>query len=462
MKRIYFLSLNLVQFVPFAYGLLRAYAEQDEYCAKQYQWEAPICRIEAVDTTVEKIKNPDVLCVSNYVWNNNQQMKIAEKVKRRYPDCIIVCGGPHIPNAGDQYLSAFPHADILVHGEGEIPFYHVLKELLHPSPDYSTIRGISYFDGQNVIQTPESPKLPKDLPVPSPYLNRYFDPFLDEDGSNKIALLETNRGCPFACCFCDWGVRTMNKIRLHDLNRINQEIQYLAQKQIEDIYITDANFGLVPRDLKIAEMLVNSKTEYGYPKRVRIQFAKKSNDIVFQISKRLHENDMLWGTTLSMQSLDLKVLEAIDRPFVSMERYQTLKKQFADHAIPTYTELILGLPLETRQSFVQGICTLFELNMHDDFRVFELAVLPNAPLNKPSLRKKFKLNTSFKPIRLVPAGCEKEYAELVFGTQTMSFENWAHYTKIKSSSNTLASERGSLFFLPWNLSTMPGIDPLFN
>ena len=426
MKSIYFLCLNMIRFVPYAYGFLQNYARLDEKISKNYTWEEPFCILEPVKMIVEKIHDPDFLFLSCYVWNHNQQMEIAKRVKKKYPECKVICGGPHIPDLSDSYFSQYPFADVLVHGEGEIPVRNLLLEYIEKTPDLNKVKGISFNVGSKAVKTGVSGKLSKDLPVPSPYLNGLFDSFFNKDSTNKIGLWETNRGCPFSCCFCDWGVRTTNKIRLHSMQRISQEIEWFGQNKIEDIYITDANFGLLERDLEIAELLVACKKKYDFPKRIRIQFAKKFNTIVFEISRLLFENQMLWGTTLSMQSVDLNVLKAIKRPHVGIDNYKKAKEKYKAYNIPTYTELILGLPLETKKSFMEGICTLFDIGMHDDFRMFELVLLPNAPLFQDDMRKEYGLHTKMKPVRKNDPGCEKEYVELVFGTSTMPVEDWEY------------------------------------
>jgi putative methyltransferase len=425
MKSIYFLSINMISFVPYAYGLLRSYAEQDAGIAASYRWHAPITDPAPVAEVVSAVVDPDLLCLSCYVWNHNQQLAIARQVKARYPECLVVCGGPHIPEHPDGFFERFPWVDILVHGEGEIPFAGLLRALCDGSPDLGQLTGISFIRQGQRVTTPGGPRLGKHLPVPSPYLNGSLDGFLGDANGSRMALWETNRGCPFACCFCDWGVRTQNKVRLHDLDRIAREIDYLARKQVADIYITDSNFGLFKRDLEIAGMLVDARRRTGFPRRVRIQFAKTSNETVFAISRLLVDNDMLWGTTLSMQSVDADVLAAVARPHVDISDYADLKNRYQQHQIPTYTELILGLPEETRESFVNGICRLLEVGMHDDIRVFELALLPNAPLSQPDMRARYGLKTRFKPIRLTYPGFEREMVELVFGTNTMPYADWA-------------------------------------
>jgi putative methyltransferase len=411
MKSIYFLSFNMISFVPYAYGFLRGYARQDPLIAAAYRWPAPLTTPEPVDMVVSRIVDPGLLCLSCYVWNHNQQMAVARRVKSRYPACLVICGGPHVPDSPGDFFDRFPQADILVHGEGEVPFTRVLKELLEEKPDLEKVPGISFKRSARRVTTPPGSRLGKDLPVPSPYLNGSLDDFLGEKNGHRIALLETNRGCPFACCFCDWGVRTKNTMRLHALDRIAAEITYLADKGVADIYVTDSNFGLFKRDLEIARLLVAARLRTGFPKRVRIQFAKTSNETVFAISRLLFDNDMLWGTTLSMQSVDVDVLEAVARPHVDIE---------------VYADLILGLPQETRESFVNGIGRLLEIGMHDDIRVFELALLPNAPLSQPGMRERYGLQTRFKPIRIAAAGFESEVVELVFGTRSMPYADWAY------------------------------------
>jgi putative methyltransferase len=426
MKSIYFLSLNMISFVPYAYGFLRSYAQQDAEIAGGYRWHQPFITPQPIDDIVAAIANPDLLCLSCYVWNHNQQMAVARQVKARYPDCVVICGGPHVPDPAGEYLSKHPFVDILVHGEGEIAFAGLLRQLLQARPDLSQVRGISFRRSGQTVTTPPGTRLGKDLPVPSPYLNGMLDPFLAPSHGGRIALWETNRGCPFACCFCDWGVRTKNKVRLHGMDRVVEEIDYLARRRVEDIYITDSNFGLFKRDLDIAHRLVESRRRTGFPKRVRIQFAKTSNETVFSVSKLLFDNDMLWGTTLSMQSVDADVLDAVSRPHNDIGAYADLKARYQKQHIPTYTELILGLPRETRESFVDGICRLFDIGMHDDVRVFELALLPNAPLSQPDMRRRYGLKTRFKPIRLTPDGIPRERVELVFGTDSMPYADWAY------------------------------------
>lgn len=423
MKSIYFLILNYIHFVPYAYGLLRAHAEQNPAVLENYAWNEPFCEMEPVDSIVEKIIDPDVLLCSCYGWNFNNQMYIAERVKERYPGCTVICGGPHIPDDSEDYFRDHPQVDILVHGEGEMPLEGVLVQLLQESPDLGNVPGITYQEDGEAARTEETTGLPKNLTIPSPYLLGFFDDYI-RTHPDALGLWETSRGCPFSCSFCSWAVDAMNKIKLHDMDRVREEIAFIAEHKIHEVYVTDPNFGLLKRDLEIARLLVENKKRTGYPLGLRFNFAKNSNETVFEISKLLYENDMLWGTTLTMQSVDHQVQGAINRPSVSIDRYRELKGRYKRLGIPTYTELILGLPQETRESFINGICHLFEIGIHEDIRVFELALLPNAPLSRKSSRKKYGIKSRKKPIHVTNRDHRREYVELVFETQSLPYEDW--------------------------------------
>ena len=425
-KRIFFLCLNPIRFIPYAYGMMRAYAQQNARLRGGFHWAPPIWKMEPVDAIVSRIDRPDVLCGSCYVWNHNHHCEVARRVKAQHPACRVIFGGPHVPIDDPDYFRAHPYVDVLVRHEGELPLEQLLLRVLDGAPDLVDIPGIAFNEKGRFVKNDGNPRLPRNLPIPSPYLSGLFDDFIAESGAKAIALWETNRGCPHSCSFCDWGVRTMNQLRLHDADKVVAEIGYMAVRQVEDIYVTDCNFGLFKRDLAFTEALVASKQATGYPKRVRIQFAKNSNDTVFKISKLLNDNDMLWGTTLSMQSVDMDVLAAVNRRHIGIDNYKDLKERYSRHGIPTYTELILGLPLETRDSFIEGISALFNIGIHDDIRVFELALLPNAPISQPAEREKYGLETRKKPLRLPTPGSVRESVELVFGTRTMPYADWAY------------------------------------
>ena len=430
MRNVYFAVLNTIPFLPYVYGLLRAHAEEDGTVRDNYRFQDPFFLLERPEAIVDRLEQPTVFGFSCYVWNFRKHMKVAKLCKQRFPETLIVAGGPHVPNRVADFFEEHPYVDFLVHGEGEIPFQGILREALKSTPDWASVPSISFVGDGGVHSTPRGATLPREIQLRSPYLAGFLDASIETCKARQIefyAPWETNRGCPYSCSFCDWGSATMSKVRRFNEVQLLREADYFGEQSVPQVFICDANFGILPRDLEIANRLVDNHAEHGYPQRVRVNFAKNSNDRVFDISKAWADNDMLMGTTLSMQSTNLEVLEAIDRKNIGVARYQELQRRYAQAGIHTYTELILGLPAESKQSFMQGIGMLLEAGNHEDLRVYEFDILPNAPVNHPQTLAKFGIKTIVKQMhRELPGTPEDEFERVpvVFETNALSRQDW--------------------------------------
>lgn len=420
-------AVSRIPYLPYVYGLLRAYIEDKEpELAEDIVWGKPLFFTDRAAKLLEEVdEDTDVLALSCYMWNFNRQMKLAKLVKERSPGCVIIAGGSHIPDqksAVDDFFEEYPFVDIVVHGEGEITFASILKNGI----EGVGICGVSTKDGWR--GGPVGPKLPKQIDIKSPYTAGYFDDIvrdLNAEGKEYWALWETNRGCPYACSFCDWGSALMNKVRKFNLGRVLHEIHWFAHNGVSSLFLADANFGMLPRDVDIADTLVACKTRYGFPKQVKPTFAKRSTDRVYEIATKLSDHQMIYGVTLSMQSMDDNVLQAIDRGNIGLSQYRELQLRYAEAGTLTYTEMILGLPKETKETFIDGMCELLESGNHDDIKVWELMLLPNAPMGAHvgryglhAVRKNL-----FPELPNVPLD-EVETKDVVVETDTMPFEDW--------------------------------------
>src|SRR5262249_41466726 len=66
---------------------------------------------------------PDVLMLSNYMWNEWLSFHFAAVAKRLNPDTLVVMGGPNIclePDRQLAYVAAHPEIDVYVLGEGDL------------------------------------------------------------------------------------------------------------------------------------------------------------------------------------------------------------------------------------------------------------------------------------------------------------------------------------------------------
>src|SRR5262249_35607263 len=146
----------------------------------------------------------------------------------------------------------FPEVDVIVNGEGELVFRDLLTAHLDgvSSQDLGDIAGISYRDQKGEVQTtPERPRLENLDIIPSPVLTGAIE-LTDTAGRFRydVALMETNRGCPYKCSFCYWGGAVGQRVKAFGRERLRAELEVFGRLQVHTVALCDANFGLLPID----------------------------------------------------------------------------------------------------------------------------------------------------------------------------------------------------------------------
>lgn len=426
-------------FLPYSVGLLQAFAQTNKIIREEYDFKELLYLREPVADVVKRMERPDVFGGSVYIWNSSYTLALAKAVKEAHPECLIVLGGPHVPvkDYGDGlnhgYLSENPFADVLVHYEGEEAFAEILLERLNVQPNYAGIAGLTVKlsrEGASLKTLPRNRMADLDS-IPSPYLTGIFDRMMM--GVNDLSwqpTSEVDRGCPYACTFCDWGSSVFTKVRRFDQERLYEEINWFASRKASLLYNASANFGITDKDVELTERMVKVKRDTGFPEKFRAAYAKNSNERVFQISKLLNDAGMSKGTTLSFQSMDPNVLELVKRKNVKMDNFKELMRRYRAEGIPTYSELIIGLPGESYDTFANGIDALISAGQHDSLQVYVCECLPNSEMSEPAYRERHGIRTTKTPVLFfhgTPQANDdphQEHYELVTETQTLSPADW--------------------------------------
>jgi hypothetical protein len=319
--------------------------------------------------------------------------------------------------------------DIISSGEGEMTISEILLENIKENKNFKTIPGLVLREKDNSFYVTPLRNRIKDInSMPSPYLDGTFDGIIKINNNfNFTATIESTRGCPFHCAFCDQGHDYFNKLSTLSLEKIKAEIEWISKNKIEYVDNADSNFGLYfDRDFQIAKFLVESKLRTGYPEQYSTSWVKGKTINSIEIMKILKEADLDRGVSMAFQSLNEESLSATKRKNINEGSIKKTIESFTESNIGVYVELIIGLPNETLSSFLEGIFYLLELG-HDKFiGVYPLQVLPNTKYADSDYIEKYGLilkETKSHSAYIIPED-ENSKDVIVVGSNAMSHKDW--------------------------------------
>jgi radical SAM superfamily enzyme YgiQ (UPF0313 family) len=372
------------------------------------------------------MSDPMVVAFTIFFWNRPASLKLARLVKERWPACQIVIGGNDVTNQQAAVFTEAPWVDVLVHGEGELRFADLLRRFLHAAEDaepatvLAGVPGISYRSGSgDIVTTPAAQRIADLSDIPSPILSSVYSD--TELAATRVFVYETNRGCPYSCAFCYWGGATNSKVRQFPLERIESELDRiirLAQPGAQ-IFIADANFGILARDVEIAQALIDTCRRYHKRVVVLTNWAKNTSDRVVTIAHMLHSAGLTGAITLSAQSFDPQVLQIANRSNIRPDTYRRMQAKFRELGVPTYTDLIWGLPGETLASHKTSIEEVLEAGGNPV--IYPLLLLNNTEYTKERFRADYQIRARNLPCN---PGVEALTADCVVSHAAMSFDEF--------------------------------------
>ncbi len=421
--------------IPINIGFIAAYAK------KVFGKDIDISLFKYPKTIIEAIKEtpPDIIALSNYSWNSRLSEHVAGIAKQYNKHVITVQGGTNFPHRADtqlRFLKTRPNTDIFVESEGEITFSQIIQRVLTSRESQQSvferaIPGCVFIknrgeDTDIELCKGESLKRIRDLDeIPSPYLSGILSPFFD---GKLTPFLETNRGCPFRCSFCHTGIDYYNKMNMFSLDRIKEEIQYIApimkKLGIVNLHIADTNFGMFARDKEICEVLYETREKYSWPLHIMSTTGKNQKERVIQATQILGNT---FSVNMSVQSMDSTVLKNIKRDNIKLEDYIEINKSLNERGRATKGEVIIGLPGETRQSFVTGIRKMLDSGV-SQICSYSLMLLYGTDFQDPDYKANFQIQGKHRVVALNFGEYEGKKVfdteEIGIATKDMPFEDY--------------------------------------
>ncbi|MBF0212349.1 MAG: B12-binding domain-containing radical SAM protein [Magnetococcales bacterium] len=307
---------------------------------------------EAVEIILAE--QPRLVGCGVYVWNTELVTRFATLLKAIRPQTLLILGGPEAGHALDDHPLA-RLADHRVSGEGDAIFSTLCDALL--------IEGAS---------------LPRKIIAPAPDLTTLrfpYDEYDDQDLAHRHLYVESSRGCPYLCAFCLSALD--EQVRRFPLQPFLAQLERLIQRGARHFKFVDRTFNL--GELHAGAILDFFLARLETP-GLFVHFEMVPDRLTPGIQARLAAFPAgSLQLELGVQSFNPEVLRKIQR-HQDNDRAETHLRWLltATHA-HLHTDLIIGLPGETLESFAHGFDRLLAVRPHE-IQVGILKRLAGTPL----------------------------------------------------------------------------------
>ena len=389
-----------------------------------------------------KEKVPDVLMLSNYIWNESLSLFIISKAKKLSPNTVTIMGGPNFcldHEKQKEFMRTHIYLDFYIVGEGEKPSADIIKRFIDCQLSIRKLKeddipSCVYIKPDGSLNYRKAQRMLKKLDdIPSPWLCGYLDEFFD----GKLApLIETVRGCPFTCSYCVQSTELYKKIRKFPVERVKKEIRYIAEAikhkspDVGFLCIADSNFGMFEENVDVSETIHEMQKKFGWPSFVDATTGKNKKDWILQTVANMDGALVMYN---SVQSLHPEVLKNINRKNIDPEAMRDIQQQAEALGIKTLTETILSLPGETFESHKNGLFRLITLGIKQ-FTNYQCMILKGSILETIESRAKYNIETNY---RILPRNFGIydgtkifEAEEVITSTSTLDFKDYLSARKL--------------------------------
>lgn len=312
------------------------------------EWEIVSATInENTGMIVDEIyrHRPDILAATTWLFNHEQLMHVASRVKALLPEACLVLGGPEFLGDNEEFLRKNPFVDCVFRGEGEEVFPQWLTCWNHPE-QWHTVPGLCYLTPNKEYKDNGIARVLNFAGLVPPEQSRFFN------WSKPFVQLETTRGCFNTCAFCVSGGE--KPVRTLSIESIRERLQLIHAHGIKNVRVLDRTFNYNPRRAKeLLRLFLEFHPDIRF--HLEIHPALLSEELKEELS--LLPKGLL-HLEAGIQSLREPVLEKSRRMGKLSDALDGLRFLCALPNMETHADLIAGLPLYHLPEIFEDVRTL--------------------------------------------------------------------------------------------------------
>ncbi len=321
---------------------------------------------------------PDVVAISFLSTTTYPGAKsMARLVKSERPGTPVIVGGVFATMNQERLLKDCPEIDCVGIGEGE----ELLPDYLEHVDQPGAVPGLVWRNGADIVRNVSRPII-KDLDQ-FPYPDRTTLPIdyieslpLDVPlvlSLDKFCTMQTSRGCPYTCIYCDIPALTNGKWRFRSPEHVLGEMQQLSDAGYRSIYLTDDHFLLKRNRINdICQGIIDRKLKFRWGCEGRVDSVAVDQ---FPIMGKSNCGFLAFGIESGTQ----KVLDRLDKR-QTLAQIENAVSKAKEHGIErAHGFFLVGSPDETEADILQSFRFAARLKL-DTFGFNRLCVYRGTPL----------------------------------------------------------------------------------
>lgn len=327
------------------FGLIKQSASQDETITIDFN--AYLANIEGDSqlwkTTWNNISRlirdfqPTIIGITIPTAKYSIAVKIADHIKKEFPQIITVAGGPH-PTILPLEMIKEPSLDIVVKKEGEYTFLELVDALEKKMP-LQNILGIVYKKDGTVHENPDRAYIEDLDALPFPAWDLTYQ--WEKHPADSFGTIFTSRGCPFQCIYCASNKIWSRSVRFMSADRVVEEIKHTANTfKVDEFRFNDDNFILKKdRAVQICEKIIQAKLNIRWMCEIRANLC--TPDLL-----KLMKKAGCYQVNVGVESGNPESLKYIKKGITVdqiISAFATIRK----HKIKSTAYFMIGFPHET-------------------------------------------------------------------------------------------------------------------